>query len=128
MPPVSKQAGNGGPEKHPPPSTQAEYVAPGRNDLINLIALFVSWKTLLLTLVYLSPGPGYDTSTAILASSTIDNGSTTRLTKLVLRLTRWDAIYFATNSSSGYVYEQQWAFSWAATRLSSWLSYGLYRS
>lgn len=101
--------------KKPPP--------PPRNYVRELGLYFVAWKLLLLGIAYASPGPGYDTSTAILFNQG-DVQAYTALDKLLLKLTRWDALYFASSSLRGHVYEQEWAFSWALSRLTAVISKG----
>jgi len=86
-----------------------------------LVLCFVAWKLLLLVVAYASPGPGYDTSTAILYDQDAVQAYTT-LDKLLLRLTRWDALYFTSSSHRGHVYEQEWAFSWALSRVTAVVS------
>lgn len=94
-------------------------------NLVRLTGFYAAWKLLLLVVVATSPGPGYDTSTAItIYEHSVKQESVNPITELIQRLTRWDGIYFATNSALGYTYEQQWAFSWAATRLSYLLANG----
>ncbi|KAI7237239.1 hypothetical protein KC330_g3259 [Hortaea werneckii] len=70
-----------------------------------------------------APGQGYDTSTQITFHPDHSKGSSSWVSKAiehaVLRLTRWDAIYFASSSWRGHLYEQEWAFSWLFSRLSS---------
>ncbi|KAK8184117.1 GPI mannosyltransferase 2 [Phyllosticta citribraziliensis] len=73
-----------------------------------LLLLIVSWKILLLSIAFLSPGPGYDSSSALLLHH-----------PLALRLTRWDAVYFASSAERNHLYEQEWAFSWLLSRLIS---------
>lgn len=92
-----------------------------------LLKYFVAWKAFLLVVACASPGPGYDTSTQMLfeqdeqpVTSLLSRG----IEHLVLRLTRWDGIYFASNSAHGYVNEQNWAFSWALARCTSFISRG----
>ena len=103
-------------------------------------ALFLAWKLLLLTLAWVSPGPGYDTSTQLLfkgfgtrnvqaTSSTLTSSSAgppsgsglAFAERIVERLTRWDGIYFASTAERGYVLEQEWAFGWGFTRMLSFL-------
>ncbi|RMZ15539.1 hypothetical protein D0862_01629 [Hortaea werneckii] len=85
--------------------------------------IFWTWKGLLLLVALLAPGQGYDTSTQIAFDQDHLKGSSSFVSKLiehaVLRLTRWDAIYFASSSWRGHLYEQEWAFSWVFSRLSS---------
>ncbi|KAK8238061.1 phosphatidylinositol glycan, class V [Phyllosticta capitalensis] len=75
-----------------------------------LLLLHVSWKILLLSIAFLSPGHGYDSSSALLVS---------QHHPLALRLTRWDAVYFASSAERQHLYEQDWAFSWLLARLIS---------
>jgi GPI mannosyltransferase 2 len=100
-----------------------------------LIWLFTAWKILLLATALFSPGPGYDTSTQILLSHASNDGagvgwnsdSYSSLVKLVAeKLTRWDGIYFTSLADRGYVFEQEWAFSWAYTRLMRLLGKGTF--
>lgn len=88
-----------------------------------LLALFVFWKVLLLTIVYLNPdgATGYDSSTQLLfqllQSTGKDPISPTGVSssRIVSALTRWDAVYFTSAAYRGYVHEQEWAFSWGLT-------------
>ncbi|KAI7274704.1 hypothetical protein KC352_g7983 [Hortaea werneckii] len=91
--------------------------------LSRVIRTFWTWKGLLLLVALLAPGQGYDTSTQIAFDQDQAKGSSSFVSKAiehaVLRLTRWDAIYFASSSWRGPLYEQEWAFSWVFSRLSS---------
>lgn len=92
-----------------------------------LLAFFVAWKLLLLIVACASPGPGYDTSTRILFDQydvQAHSWASRVVEHLTLRLTRWDALYFSTSSARGHLYEQEWAFSWFMSRLTSMLSNG----
>ena len=87
-----------------------------------LVRIFAAWKAVLLIVALASPGSGYDTSTQI----TFDrhrglhqSRSAHAVEYLVLRLTRWDGIYFASASAHGKIYEQEWAFSWALSKFTS---------
>ncbi|KAF2460572.1 GPI mannosyltransferase 2 [Lineolata rhizophorae] len=96
------------------------------NPVRSLLAIWACWKTLLLAVVVVSPGPGYDTSTQILR---LQDGAVEQYVHpsagwlstigqhVALKLTRWDAIYFVRLAQRGYVHEQEWAFSWGFTRL-----------
>ena len=101
-----------------------------RRPLLSLTRIFLVWKLLLLCIVLLSPGAGYDTSTSLLLSSTSIAASEplswpTRLAKrLVSKLVRWDSIYMTQIAARGYRYEQEWAFGYGYTRV---LGY-IYRS
>lgn len=92
----------------------------------SLLTLFIAWKVVLLTLAVLSPGAGYDTSTQLLfrgygVDSTLPN-KTSASALLAQKLTRWDAIYFASSAERGYQLEQEWAFSWGLTRAIAYLA------
>lgn len=93
-----------------------------------LVAFFIAWKLALLANASGSPGVGYDTSTQIFLDQHRDFGKQSLFAKtidhLVLRLTRWDAIYFASASLHGKVYEQEWAFSWALSKVTSAVTTG----
>ncbi|KAF1984174.1 glycosyltransferase family 76 protein [Aulographum hederae CBS 113979] len=78
-----------------------------------LILLFIAWKTCLLLVVSLSPGPGYDSSTDLLFGQF---PSTSRADQLLSKLVRWDAVYFTNIAERGYQYEQEWAFGWGWTK------------
>ncbi|OCK84956.1 glycosyltransferase family 76 protein [Lepidopterella palustris CBS 459.81] len=91
----------------------------------SLTLLFVFWKILLLLVAAASPLPGYDTSTVVLLrGGTLESGgrrlhpkSCTIVDRLSINLVRWDSIYFVKAAERGYVYEQEWAFSWTFTRV-----------
>ncbi|KAK0273430.1 ER membrane glycoprotein subunit of the GPI transamidase complex-like protein, partial [Friedmanniomyces endolithicus] len=87
-----------------------------------LIPVFAIWKGLILLIALASPGPGYDTSTRILFDrqrGEHDSWFAYGLEHVLLRLTRWDGIYFASGSAHGQVYEQEWAFSPLLSRATS---------
>lgn len=91
--------------------------APARRPLRLLFLLFVLWKAVLLVVVLCSPGPGYDTSTALLdpanplpTNQTDFCSSSPTLNPLLLKLVRWDAIFYSQLSHRGHVFEQEWAF------------------
>ncbi|TKA74175.1 hypothetical protein B0A55_06578 [Friedmanniomyces simplex] len=87
-----------------------------------LIPIFAAWKALLLLIAVASPGPGYDTSTQVLFDrqrGEYDSWFAHGLEHILLRLTRWDGIYFASGSAHGQVYEQEWAFSWLLSKVTS---------
>ncbi|EMC98360.1 glycosyltransferase family 76 protein [Baudoinia panamericana UAMH 10762] len=91
-----------------------------------LLRIFAAWKAVLLIVALLSPGVGYDTSTRILFDQHAKNHHlswvSSAIEYIVLRLTRWDAIYFASNASRGYVREQDWAFSWLLSKCTSFFA------
>jgi hypothetical protein len=86
-----------------------------------LVVVFCLWKILLLTLAAFCPGPGYDTSTLILLDPSINRHKNfhkrSRTDRLILNLSRWDALYFVKAAERGKVHEQEWAFSWAYSKL-----------
>ena|ERR1700712_3113716 len=90
----------------------------------SLITLFVFWKLLLLAIAFLNPDRGYDSSTQLFfQANTHDRGASTALDVdavgplLAAKFVRWDAIYFTSAAFKGYVYEQEWAFSWVFSDL-----------
>lgn len=108
-------------------SKQRDIEALPKPYLTWLLAFFAGWKLFLLAVAYASPGPGYDTSAQILFDQYDSSPPSTLprfIESLVLRLTRWDAIYFSSTSVRGHIYEQEWAFSWCMSRLTALLSNG----
>ena len=105
---------------------------------LTLVILLVAWKALLLTIVLLSSGPGYDTSTQLLfkgfgtrndgisiSDAFAHNASWSAFgftQHVVQHLTRWDTIYFASSAERGYILEQEWAFGWGFTQFLAFLS------
>ena len=93
--------------------------ATGSYGIRKLVAFFLAWKLFLLVIACASPGLGYDTSTQILLDhygSRSESWTARPIELAVLRLTRWDGIYFATLAERGHVNEQDWAFSWLLAR------------
>lgn len=82
--------------------------APREHEKAKLIIIFLTWKAFLLVLAYLSPSPGYDTSTVLLGPIN---------SPLPGKLVRWDAIYYSVVASRGYLFEQEWAFGWGYSQL-----------
>ncbi|KAL9127967.1 MAG: hypothetical protein Q9217_003258 [Psora testacea] len=93
---------------------------------LRLIAYFSTWKALLLCLAALSPGPGYDTSTALLRRADpapYSHKSFSHVLEFLIgKLVKWDAVYFTEIARRGYVYEQEWAFGWGHTKFLSLIS------
>ena len=84
----------------------------------SLILAFAAWKALLLLIAVCSPGPAYDTSTALALEAEIGESQLPApLHYLISKLTRWDAIYFVKIANRGYRFEQEWAFGWGFTRI-----------
>lgn len=82
----------------------------------SLAAAFLAWKLLLSLVALSSPGQGYDTSTFLVQPA---------LQSLIGKFVRWDAIYFTQVAQRGYEFEQEWAFSFAFTRLLGLLGKGM---
>lgn len=105
----------------------ARFASP-YTSLRDVAVLFWSWKLILLVVAVASPGPGYDTSTSILFDLYPPGSSaswqTFMVTRLIAKLTRWDAIYFATSSERGHLFEQEWAFSRALSQKTSLVARG----
>ena len=90
-----------------------------------LIAAFCAWKCLLLLVAAACPGPGYDSSsTLLLGNDSAPSALLAVLQHLLLRLIRWDAVYFATSATRGHVFEQEWAFSWPYARFTAGVARG----
>lgn len=84
------------------------------SSLRTLFAAFVAWKTLILLIVLLSPGIGYDTSSDLLLHTADDVNIApdvpTNIGHILLKFVRWDAIYFTETARRGHAFEQEWAF------------------
>lgn len=86
----------------------------------SLIIIFAAFKTFLLSVALAATvGPDYDTSTSLFFTLLYPNATPSALAQ---RLTRWDALYFIHASTSGKMYEQEWAFGWGFSGLVSMLS------
>ncbi|MCJ1472255.1 ER membrane glycoprotein subunit of the GPI transamidase complex-like protein [Lambiella insularis] len=82
----------------------------------SLTVAFIAWKLLLCLIAISSPGQGYDTSTFLRQPASKG---------LIGKFVRWDAIYFTQVAQHGYEFEQEWAFSYAFTRLLAFISNGI---
>jgi phosphatidylinositol glycan class V len=93
------------------------------SDQRQLVSVFCAWKILLFCLAAFCPGPGYDTSGLILSDSSINRyanlESSSRFKYFILKLFRWDALYFVKAAERGLAFEQEWAFSPAFSKLLS---------
>ncbi|KAL4808358.1 GPI mannosyltransferase 2 [Aspergillus unguis] len=87
------------------------------------------WKAVVFVVVANCPGLGYDTSSSLLPFQ--GNGSVDVISAvqknhaslaIPLKFVRWDSIYFAHISRIGYVFEQEWAFSYAYGYVVNFLS------
>ena len=120
----------GGPAEPKGKAAALQQQSSGRYGLARLLGIFAAWKTLLLAIACTSPGPGYDKSSQILLDQHGISGTQswfgTAIEHIILRLTRWDAIYFASGSLHGQVYEQEWAFSWAMSKTTSFFARGVF--
>ena len=83
------------------------------NPVGSLTLAFLLWKALLFVVITFCPGPGYDTSTTLIAreGSGLVSSQTESLPQS-LKFVRWDSIYFLHIAEKGYVFEQEWAFSY----------------
>lgn len=101
------------------------------HDLRRLLVLFCIWKFVLLSIVASAPGPGYDTSSTLLAEAASPATSAAKVQEVatdshrVLNFVRWDAIYFSQIAQRGYVFEQEWAFGPGFPTLVDWLQGGM---
>ena len=94
------------------------YLAQSRIQIIGLLLLiFCSWKAVLMIVMLAAPGIGYDTSSSMLLVDLAENqGSLRRISQppktmpSILKLVRWDGIYFLRIVQRGYLFEQEWAF------------------
>ncbi|KAF3481377.1 GPI mannosyltransferase 2 [Arthroderma uncinatum] len=95
--------------------------------IYTLTKCFCLWKIVLLLIVLASPGPGYDTSTALLLSPEEEHARNSAgtvewlISHVAHKVARWDSIYFLKIAQRGYVFEQEWAFGYGYTRLLSFI-------
>lgn len=103
-----------------------------RHPLRSLTLLFWLWKAFLFVSIVACPGPGYDTSTTLLANHAADISNVASSTQypgllsIPLRFVRWDAIYFVHIVDNGYVFEQEWAFGYGYTKVLRFLASSTY--
>ncbi|PLB55045.1 DUF409 domain protein [Aspergillus steynii IBT 23096] len=84
----------------------------------SLSVAFWLWKTVLFLVIVGCPGPGYDTSTSLLPGQ----GVAPLSLPAPLKFVRWDSIYFVHIAESGYVFEQEWAFSYGYGKFIAFLT------
>ena len=84
------------------------------NPVGSLTIAFWLWKVLVFITIVACPAPGYDTSTTLVpyveTSAVFDSDA--KSLSWPLSFARWDAIYFLHIAEKGYVFEQEWAFSY----------------
>ena len=88
--------------------------------LVTITATFIAWKTTLLLVASSSPGIGYDTSSSLLEDFLAPAELTVTpftLQHFLTKFVRWDAIYFTQIAARQYVFEQEWAFSFAFSKV-----------
>jgi phosphatidylinositol glycan class V len=98
--------------------------------LVLITVTFVAWKALLGLVTHGSPGIGYDTSSSLLEDfeTPLELTETpSNLHYFATKLIRWDAIYFVQIAARSYVFEQEWAFSYAFSKIISTVSSGMLR-
>ncbi|KAF2724816.1 glycosyltransferase family 76 protein [Polychaeton citri CBS 116435] len=118
----SRQGGPAGPRGKAAVSDGSHASGPG-----NLVTEFLQWKIILFVAICASPTADYDTSTVLLfeLSDRVHGPAASLrwlLERVAVKFTRWDAIYFTSASARGHIYEQEWAFSWAFSKLSSFVA------
>jgi GPI mannosyltransferase 2 len=112
--------------------SEIAYISsPHWHDLRRLLVLFCIWKFVLFSIVASSPGPGYDTSSTLLAYAASPAISAAKVQDVatdshrILNFVRWDAIYFLQIAQRGYLFEQEWAFGPGFPTLVGWLHGGM---
>lgn len=109
--------------------SRSPWVSSQDHPFLTITLCFLSWKTLLICIALTSPGPGYDTSTALLPHHLKDSSPNLQadgaLSQGLSKFVRWDAIYFTQIALRGYLFEQEWAFGWGYTRLLNFLMRGI---
>ncbi|KAL4788138.1 GPI mannosyltransferase 2 [Aspergillus varians] len=101
----------------------------------SLSIAFWLWKALLVVVIISCPGLGYDTSSSLLpyqGNHSLDFVPSAQnkheSIAIPLKFVRWDSIYYVHIGRIGYVFEQEWAFSYAYSNLVNSLSSLIFRS
>lgn len=105
----------------------APFDALSSRHLVVITLSFIVWKAILGLVAYNSPGIGYDTSSSLLERLRDPRALTetpSTLQNSITKLIRWDAVYFTQIAARNYVFEQEWAFSFAFSRITSIISRG----
>ena len=95
--------------------------------LVAITFSFIVWKAILGLVACNSPGIGYDTSSSLFEHfEDLPDLIETPLTlqNSITKFIRWDAVYFTQIAARNYVFEQEWAFSFAFSRIMSIISRG----
>ncbi|KAL2798406.1 GPI mannosyltransferase 2 [Aspergillus keveii] len=116
------------PKLKPIASGVPSFLDPSR-PVKSLSVAFWVWKAILFVVIISCPGLGYDTSASLLPFQL--NGSAEVISSaepkhvslpIPLKFVRWDSIYFVHIAQYGYLFEQEWAFSYVYGGLAKFLS------
>ncbi|KAL3443031.1 glycosyltransferase family 76 protein [Aspergillus insuetus] len=116
------------PKLKPIASGVPSFLDPSR-PVKSLSVAFWLWKAILFVVIISCPGLGYDTSASLLPFQL--NGSAEVISSaepkhvslpIPLKFVRWDSIYFVHIAQYGYLFEQEWAFSYVYGGLAKFLS------
>jgi phosphatidylinositol glycan class V len=115
------------PKLKPIASGVPSFLDPSR-PVKSLSVAFWVWKAILFVVIISCPGLGYDTSASLLPFQL--NGSAEVISAepkhvslpIPLKFVRWDSIYFVHIAQYGYLFEQEWAFSYVYGSLAKFLS------
>jgi phosphatidylinositol glycan class V len=95
-------------QQQPHQHRQPAHVRPYRI----ILTAFLAWKLLLfaITLGSFLVGEAYDTSAGLVVRRPDSSSSRDGVSRLITRLSSWDAIYFVSIARRGCRFEQDWAF------------------
>lgn len=81
---------------------------------------------MIIFIVLISPGVGYDTSTSLLSPERIGQDVVFDTPRFMhdpwMKFVRWDAIYYTHMAEQGHIFEQEWAFGIGLSSTISWIS------